>query len=148
MTTVENSAQEAYNEIKNKVNELYNSYNKFFPKVNSKLIEELFSKNKNPLEQDHLYTIEIIAKEGEILENVRNYIIKNTGQIPWGYENNSHVTANLKINISLLQNLQNFNEVKEIYGSYVGSTSSYSGIHRHRGEDQQKRVVDNTELND
>lgn len=108
MTTLDNSPQEAFTQIKNKLNELHNSYNKFFPKVNSKLIEELFSKNKNPLEQDHLYTIEIIADEGKNLENLRNYIIKTTGQVPWGYEKNTHITANLKINISLLQTIQNF----------------------------------------
>ncbi|MGD1835542.1 MAG: hypothetical protein ACPKQO_07455 [Nitrososphaeraceae archaeon] len=135
-------AEKAYKDLKLKHHELQDSYKKYFPKVNSKLLEDLLLYSKDYNKNDHLYSIQVLAHAGTDPEKARRYFLEKTGQVPESYEKGTHYLVNMKITFELLADMQNYEEVKEINGDYVGPASSVSEIHRHRGEDEESRIVD------
>lgn len=47
-----------------------------FPKVDSKLVEELLLHSRDAKTGDHLFSLEVLAREGTNLEKARDYLSK------------------------------------------------------------------------
>ena len=135
------SSREAYNDIKERYKNLHEAYKKYFPKVDSKLIQDLllhsisFDKNKR------LYSIQVLAKEGTDSEKARNFFWEKTGKVPQAYEKGTHYLVNIKVTFDLLLEMQSYDEVEKILGGYVGPTSTVQDVYAHRGEDEQSRLA-------
>jgi hypothetical protein len=138
---VSNDAQAAYTEIKAKYLELESAVQKHFPKADSKLVRELLMYSSSANENNRLFSLEVLAKEGTSPDKARDYFIERTGKVPQSYEHGTHYLVNVKLSFELLKDIQSYPEVEYITGSYVGPTSSVQQTHLHRGRDEQSRIV-------
>jgi hypothetical protein len=130
----------AYDDIKQKYGKLQDSYKKYFPKVDPKLIEDLLLRSSSYDNNGHMYAINIIAKTPIDTEIARDFFIEKIDQVPSSYEKGTHYLVNTKATFEFLYDIQSYDNVDKIYGDYEGSTSTVTNIYEHRGEDEQNRI--------
>jgi hypothetical protein len=140
-TAFANEAQEAYEEIKSKYLQLEAAVQKHFPKVDSKLVRDLLIHSSSGTDASHLFSLEVLAKEGTSAEKARDYFIQKTGKVPAAYEKGTHFLVNVKLTFELLKDIQSYPEVEFMTGGYIGTTSTVQQTHLHRGRDEQSRMV-------
>lgn len=136
-------ASKEYKEIKAKFTELQDLYKKHFPKVDPRLIQEIISHTSTSGENKvRMYSIQIIAKKGTDSEKARSYFISKTGKVPGVYENGTHYVINVFPTLDMIKDIQAYPEVEHITGEYTFGSSAVHSIHMHRGEDEQRRVME------
>ena len=102
------SAQSEFDEIKAKQGELAGLYQKHFPKVDPRLVEELVSHGENSRNgHDRLYALQIIAKDGTDSGRAREYFLSKTGRAPAAYEGGRHYVLNLYLTLDMVKEFQN-----------------------------------------
>ena len=135
------SASKEFGDLKKQYGELHGMYEKYFPKVEPKLVEELVSVGSDSADsKDRLYALQVIGKEGSSLGRVKQYLSDKTGRVPTEYEGGTHYVVNVYPTLDMIKDIQGFEEVERISGDYTFGSYSMHGVHEHRGEDEASRV--------
>ena len=101
-----NEVKVAYEDIKQKYGELQNAYKKYFPKVDSTLIEDLLLRSASFDKNEHQYAINVITKTPVYTEVARNFFLEKIDQVPSSYEKGTHYLVNTKATFAFLYDIQ------------------------------------------
>jgi hypothetical protein len=135
--------QKEFEELKAAYDGLRGLYKKYFPKVDPKLVEELVAHGSNSADsKGRLYALQVMAREGEGLDRVHDYFMKETGRVPTEYEGGSHYVINVYPTLDMIKDVQGYAEVGHIQGDYTFGSYAVHNIHMHRGEDEQSRIAE------
>lgn len=137
------NADREYREIKAKQKELGKLQQKYFPKVDRGLLNDLIEHAPNSKENNgRLYEIQVIAKKGTDPEKVRSFFMEKTGKVPTMHEDGTHYRLNEYATLGLIKEIQNMKETEHIMGDYTFGAYAFSQRHMHRGEDEGKRITE------
>jgi hypothetical protein len=101
---------------------------KYLPKVDRKLIIDLFLGMREEQCVKPMYTVETFV-EGGNSEEIRQEVIRMTGVAPQMHDRATHLVAHHKLNYELLKEIQDHARVKEVTGTYMGSDASIGASH-------------------
>jgi len=102
---------------------------KYLPKVDRKLIIDLFLRMREEPNVKPMYTIETFVEEGGNPEEIRQEVIRMTGVAPQMHDRATHLVANHRLDYELLKQIQDHPKVKEVTGTYAGSDMSIGASH-------------------
>lgn len=115
---------------------------KYLPKVDHKLVIDLFSRLREDPNDRPMYTIEAFLDGGDP-EEIRNEVIRLTGTAPQMHDRGTHLVAHHRMDYELLKQIQDNPKVREVTGTYMGSDASIGASHEpstHSGRrDSQSR---------
>jgi hypothetical protein len=136
-------------EIKDQFLELQKKYQKYLPKVDPELLDDLLLRQmENPMVAP-MYMIEVFTKPGLNTEEVRRYIIGKTGMSPAIYDNGTHYVTNQKLTLDILKEISDSEDVIEVTGEYTGGLGSWGASHErsHEHSPYNKRpMIQTTEI--
>ncbi len=121
-------------EIKDHFLELQKRYQKYLPKVDPELIENLLLHQMENPRVTPFYMVEVFTKPGLNTEEVRNYIISKTGMSPAIYDNGTHYVTNQQLTLDILKEISDSEDVIEVTGEYTGGLGSYGASHERSHE--------------
>jgi len=104
-------------------------HEKYLPKVDRKLVIDLFLRLREEPDAKPMYTIEAFVEEGGDAEEIRNEVIRLTGVTPQLHDRATHIVAHHKVDYELLKQIQDHPKVKEVTGTYMGSMASIGASH-------------------
>ena len=104
-------------------------HEKYLPKVDRKLVIDLFLRLREEPSVRPMYTVETFVEEGSDPEEIRNEIISMTGTAPQFHDRATHIVAHHKLDYDLLKQIQDHPNVKEVTGTYMGSMASIGASH-------------------
>jgi hypothetical protein len=105
-------------EIEHVVNEFTEADNvirKVFPKADPLLVVRLIFDEK--AKREHIYTLEIILKSGQNLEEIRDRVVQVTGMVPSFYLKGTKMVVSHNLNLNLLKRINDLEFVVSIKGS-------------------------------
>jgi hypothetical protein len=102
---------------------------KYLPKVDRKLIIDLFMRLREEPNVRPMYTVETFVEEGGDPEEIRQEVIRMTGVAPQMHDRSTHLVASHKLDYELLKQIQDHPKVKEVTGTYTGSDMSIGASH-------------------
>jgi hypothetical protein len=102
---------------------------KYLPKVDRRLVVDLFLRLREEPNIKPIYTVEAFLEEGSDPEEIRNEIIRMTGTAPQLHDNATHIVAHHKLDYELLKQIQDHPKVIEVTGTYMGSMASIGASH-------------------
>jgi hypothetical protein len=113
-------------------------HEKYLPKVDRRLVIDLFLHLRENPNDRPMYTIETFTEEGTNQEEIRNDIIQKTGMAPQFFDKGTHIVVNHKLDYDLLKYINDHPKVVEVKGTYMGSMASIgasyeSSADAHRG---------------
>jgi hypothetical protein len=111
---------------------------KYLPKVDRRLVIDLFLRLRQDPDEKPLYTVEAFTKEGGNSEEIRNDIIQKTGMAPQFFDKGTHVVVHHKLDYDLLKYINDRPDVVEIKGTYGGSMASIGSSYE-SSEDIRRR---------
>jgi hypothetical protein len=97
---------------------------KYLPKVDRKLVVDLFLRLREDPNDMPMYTMETFVEKGTNSEEIRNEIIRDTGMAPQFFDKGTHVVVHHKLDYDLLKLMNDHPGVVEIRGTYMGSMAS------------------------
>ena len=97
---------------------------KYLPKVDRKLVVDLFLRLREDPNGKPMYTLETFIEKGTNSEEIRNEIIRDTGMAPQFFDKGTHVVVHHKLDYDLLKLMNDHPGVVEIRGTYMGSMAS------------------------
>ena len=97
---------------------------KYLPKVDRKLVVDLFLRLREDPNDKPMYTMETFVEKGTNSEEIRNEIIRDTGMAPQFFDKGTHVVVHHKVDYDLLKLMNDHPGVVEIRGTYMGSMAS------------------------
>ncbi len=97
---------------------------KYLPKVDRKLVVDLFLRLREDPNDKPMYTMETFIEKGTNSEEIRNEIIRDTGMAPQFFDKGTHVVVHHKLDYDLLKLMNDHPGVVEIRGTYMGSMAS------------------------
>ena len=114
-------------------------HEKYLPKVDRRLVIDLFLRLRENLNDKPMYTLETFAEEGTNNEEIRNDVIQKTGMAPQFFDKGTHIVVHHKLDYDLLKYINDHPKVVEIRGTYMGSMASIgasyeSSVDTRRGE--------------
>jgi hypothetical protein len=121
-------------EIKDQFLELQKRYQKYLPKVDPELIDDLLLRQMENPRVTPFYLIEVFTRPGLNTEEVRNYIISKTGMSPAIYDNGTHYVTNQQLTLDILKEISDSEDVIEVTGEYTGGLGSYGASHERSHE--------------
>ena len=121
-------------EIKDQFLELQKRYQKYLPKVDPELIDDLLLRQMENPRVTPFYMVEVFTKPGLNTEEVRNYIISKTGMSPAIYDNGTHYVTNQQLTLEILKEISDSEDVIEVTGEYTGGLGSYGASHERSHE--------------
>ena len=121
-------------EIKDQFLELQKRYQKYLPKVDPELIDDLLLRQMENPRVTPFYMIEVFTRPGLNTEEVRNYIISKTGMSPAIYDNGTHYVTNQQLTLDILKEISDSEDVIEVTGEYTGGLGSYGASHERSHE--------------
>jgi hypothetical protein len=121
-------------EIKDQFLELQKRYQKYLPKVDPELIENLLLHQMENPRVTPFYMVEVFTKPGLNTEEVRDYIISKTGMSPAIYDNGTHYVTNQQLTLDILKEISDSEDVIEVTGEYTGGLGSYGASHERSHE--------------
>jgi Carboxypeptidase regulatory-like domain len=121
-------------EIKDQFLELQKRYQKYLPKVDPELIDDLLLRQTENPRVTPIYMVEVFTKPGLDTQEVRSYIIDKTGMSPAIYDNGTHYVTNQKLTLEILKEISDSEDVIEVTGEYTGGLGGYGGSHEHSHE--------------
>src|SRR3712207_2178074 len=121
-------------EIKDQFLELQKRYQKYLPKVDPELIDDLLLRQMENPRVTPFYMVEVFTKPGLNTEEVRNYIISKTGMSPAIYDNGTHYVTNQQLTLDILKEISDSEDVIEVTGEYTGGLGSYGASHERNHE--------------
>jgi hypothetical protein len=102
---------------------------KYLPKVDRRLVIDLFLRMREEPNVKPMYTIETFIEEGGNPEEIRQEVIQMTGVAPEMHDRATHLVANHRLDYDLLKQIQDHPKVKEVTGTYMGSNASIGASH-------------------
>lgn len=113
-------------------------HEKYLPKVDRRLVIDLFLRLRENPNDRPMYTIETFTEEGTNQEEIRNDIIQKTGMAPQFFDKGTHIVVNHKLDYDVLKYINDHPKVVEVKGTYMGSMASIgasyeSSADAHRG---------------
>jgi hypothetical protein len=121
-------------EIKNQFLELQKRYQRYLPKVDPELIDDLLLRQMENPRVAPIYMVEVFTKPGLDTEEVRNYIIGKTGMSPAIYDNGTHYVTNQQLTLDILKEISDSEDVVEVTGEYTGGLGGYGASHERSHE--------------
>ena len=112
---------------------------KYLPKVDRKLIIDLFLRLREEPDVKPMYTVETFVEDGGDPEAIREQVIRMTGVAPQMHDRATHLVANHRLDYELLKEIQDHPKVKEVTGTYMGSTASIGASHEPSTEYSRKQ---------
>jgi hypothetical protein len=104
-------------------------HEKYLPKVDRKLVIDLFSRLREAPDFRPMYTIEAFLDEGADTEEIRNEVMRITGTAPQFHDRATHLVAHHRLDYEMLKQIQDQPNVREVTGTYMGSNSSIGASH-------------------
>jgi hypothetical protein len=92
-----------------------NAIKAVFPKADPLLVVRLIFDAK--AKKDNIYTLEVILKPGQKLEEIRDTVLQITGTVPSFYLKGTKAVASHRLNLSLLKRINDLDYVISIKGS-------------------------------
>jgi hypothetical protein len=135
-------------EIEDQFLELQKRYQKYLPKVDPELIDDLLLRQMENPRVTPFYMVEVFTKPGLNTEEVRNYIISKTGMSPAIYDNGTHYVTNQQLTLDILKEISDSEDVIEVTGEYTGGLGSYGASHERSHEHSpynKRRMITTTE---
>jgi hypothetical protein len=113
-------------------------HEKYLPKVDRRLVIDLFLHLRENSNDRPMYTIETFTEGGTNQEEIRNDIIQKTGMAPQFFDKGTHIVVNHKLDYDLLKYINDHPKVVEVKGTYMGSMASIGASYEpsadtHRG---------------
>jgi len=102
---------------------------KYLPKVDRRLVIDLFLRLRAEPNVKPMYTVETFVDEGGDPEEIRKEVIRMTGMTPQMHDRATHIVAQHKLDHELLKQIQDHPKVKEVTGTYMGSMASIGASH-------------------
>src|SRR5829696_1988900 len=121
-------------EIEDQFLELQKRYQKYLPKVDPELIDDLLLRQMENPKVTPFYMVEVFTKPGLNTEEVRDYIIRKTGMSPAIYDNGTHYVTNQQLTLDILKEISDSEDVIEVTGEYTGGLGSYGASHERSHE--------------
>jgi hypothetical protein len=112
---------------------------KYLPKVDRKLVIDLFLRMREEPNVKPMYTIETFIEEGGNPEEIRQQVIRMTGVTPQMHDRATHLVAHHKLDYELLKQIQDHPKVKEVTGTYTGSDMSGGASHEPSTPDSRRQ---------
>lgn len=102
---------------------------KYLPKVDRRLVIDLFLRLREEPNVQPMYTVETFIEEGTNVEEIRNEVMRMTGTAPQFHDRGTHLVAHHKLDYDLLKQIQDHPSVIEVKGNYTGSDASIGATH-------------------
>jgi hypothetical protein len=99
-------------------------HEKYLPKVDRRLVIDLFLRLRENPNDKPMYTLETFTEEGTNNEEIRNDVIQKTGMAPQFFDKGTHIVVHHKLDYDLLKYINDHPKVLEIRGTYMGSMAS------------------------
>jgi hypothetical protein len=104
-------------------------HKKYLPKVDRRLVIDLFLRLRENPNSKPMYTTETFIEKGANTEDIRNEIIRNTGMAPQFFDKGTHVVVNHRLDYDTLKYINDHPGVVEVTGTYMGSMASIGASH-------------------
>jgi hypothetical protein len=111
-------------EITSAMEQFEKMHEKYLPKVDRRLVIDLFLRLRENPNDKPMYTIETFTEEGTNHEEIRNDVIQKTGMAPQFFDKGTHIVVHHKVDYDLLKYINDHPKVIEIRGTYMGSMAS------------------------
>jgi hypothetical protein len=115
---------EGREEILSAMEQFERMHQKYLPKVDRRLVVDLFLRLRENPNGKPMYTIETFTEKGTNSEEIRNEIIQMTGMAPQFFDKGTHIIVNHVLDYDLLKYINEHPKVIEIRGTYMGSMAS------------------------
>jgi len=115
---------EGKEEILSAMEQFEKMHEKHLPKVDRRLVVDLFLRLRENPNEKPMYTIETFTEKGTNSEEIRNDIIRKTGMAPQFFDKGSHIVVNHALDYDLLKYISDHPKVIEVRGTYMGSMAS------------------------
>jgi hypothetical protein len=102
-------------EVVREFNEADNAIKRVFPKADPVLVIRLIFDEK--AKKDSIYTLEVIFKPGQDLEEIRDRVVQVTGMVPSFYLKGTKMIVSHSLSLSLLKRINDLEFVVSIKGS-------------------------------
>lgn len=135
-------------EIKDQFLELQKKYQKYLPKVDPDLIDDLLLRLMENPRVAPMYMIEVFTKPGLDTEEVRSYIIVKTGMSPAIYDKGTHYVTNQELTLDMLKEISDSEDVIEVTGEYTGGLGGYGASHEHKPYDKRRMITATTTVSE
>src|ERR687895_2630502 len=132
-------------EIKDQFLELQKKYQKYLPKVDPELIDDLLLRQMENPGVTPIYMVEAFTKPGLDKQEVRSYIIDKTGMSPAIYDNGTHYVTNQELTLDILKEISDSEDVVEVTGEYTGGLGGYGASHEHSPYNNRRIITSTTE---
>jgi hypothetical protein len=117
-------SSEGKEEILSAMEQFEKMHQKHLPKVDRRLVIDLFMRLRENPNVKPLYTIETFTEKGINSEEIRNEIIRKTGMAPQFFDKGTHIVVNHELDYDLLKYINDHPKVIEVRGTYMGSMAS------------------------
>jgi hypothetical protein len=115
---------EGKEEIISAMEQFERMHKKYLPKVDRRLVIDLFMRLRENPNSKPMYTIETFTEKGTNTEEIRNEIIRMTEMVPQFFDKGTHIVVNHEMDYDLLKYINDHPGVVEIKGTYTGSMAS------------------------
>jgi hypothetical protein len=99
-------------------------HEKYLPKVDRRLVIDLFLRLRENPNDKPMYTVETFTEEGTNHEEIRNDIIRRTGMAPQFFDKGTHIVVHHALDYDLLKYINDHPKVVEIRGTSMDSMAS------------------------
>jgi hypothetical protein len=113
-------------------------HQKYLPKVDRRLVVDLFLRLREDPNSKPMYTIETFTEKGTNSEEIRNEIIRMTGMAPQFFDKGTHIVVNHKLDYDMLKYINDHPKVIEIRGTYMGSMASMGASYESSAETRRR----------
>jgi hypothetical protein len=93
------------------------------------LIVDLCLRLRSEPDVKPMYTVESFMREGLDTEKIRSDVIRVTGMTPAFYDNRTHIVVHHKLDYDILKQINDFDDILEVTGTYMGSMASIGPSH-------------------
>jgi hypothetical protein len=115
---------EGKEEILSAMEQFERMHQKHLPKVDRRLVIDLFMRLRENPNSKPMYTIETFTEKGTNTEEIRNEIIRMTEMVPQFFDKGTHIVVHHEMDYALLKYINDHPGVVEIKGTYTGSMAS------------------------
>jgi hypothetical protein len=115
---------EGKEEIVSAMEQFEKVHEKYLPKVDRRLVIDLFLRLRENPNDKPMYTVETFTEEGTNHEEIRNDIIRRTGMAPQFFDKGTHIVVHHALDYDLLKYINDHPKVIEIRGTSLGSMAS------------------------
>jgi hypothetical protein len=122
-------------DLKEKFNAYENAMKTCLPKVDPRLITEILEWMKR--EEKPMYTIEVFLNTNTNIDELRELVARETGEVAAFYENGYHMVAAHRVTLEMLEEISNHEDVDEIKGTHVTRGTASIGPVFKRTKDEE-----------